>query len=77
MPSNHSKGEDNEEALKPEDDVVEEVHLSLKNISIKTLINNFRIRVINLETPNKLKSCQQDGDRHHTAKDEPALFSGG
>ena len=27
--SNHSKGEDDEEALEPEDDVIEEVHLSL------------------------------------------------
>ena len=40
MSSNHSKGKDNEEALEPEDDVIEEVHLSLvQNI----LLENYYI----------------------------------
>ena len=94
MPSDHSKGEDNEEALKPEDDVIEEVHLSLKhtvtihNITFLTIIlwlnhhknphhhhnHHNNDNEDDLQAPQKLKTCQKEGDCHDTAKDEPAFL---
>ena len=68
MPSNHSKREDDEEALQPEDDVIEEVHLGLKHITITNLLTFLVIATI-LNHQKDHQNDHQKDHHHHNQND--------